>query len=259
MKRGKAFLSAVDRLSFVPKTYVMKRLSIFFLLFFSFLGIGKTQNPAVGAWKSVSGEVTSILLITPTWFTVTDYGAKNFVASYGGTWKDAGTAGENKVAVTVYYNTGNPSQAGKSADIPVGMENDRLVTGTAGGGQQEWTRIDDGTGPMAGNWQITSRESEGKMNPIPNGPGKTLKIMTGTRFQWIAINLDSGEFFGTGGGTYTFDNGTYTEKIDFFSRDSSRVGAVLSFKGTVTGKDWDHSGLSSKGAPIHEVWSKGEQ
>lgn len=233
----------------------MKRLPVFFLLFFSFLGIGKAQNQAVGAWKSVSGDVTSILLITPTWFTVTDYGAKNFVASYGGTWKEAG-AGET--SVTVYYNTANPSQAGQSSNIPVGMENDHLVTGTAGGGKQEWTRLDNGTGPLSGNWQITSRETEGKMNAIPNGPRKTFKIMTGTRFQWIALNLDSGEFFGSGGGTYTFENGAYTEKIEFFSRDNSRVGAALSFKGKVTGKDWDHSGLSSKGAPIHEVWSRQE-
>ena len=236
----------------------MKRLPICVLLLFSVFGIGNAQNPAVGAWKAVSGEITSILLITPTWFTVTDYGAKNFVASYGGTWKDVGTPGENKVAATVYYNTANPSQAGKTADIPVGMENDHLITGTAGGGKQEWTRLDDGTGPLAGNWQIRSRESDGKMNPIPNGPRQTFKIMTGTRFQWIALNLDTGEFFGSGGGTYTFENGTYTEKIAFFSRDSSRVGAVLSFKGNVTGKDWDHSGLSSKGAPIHEVWSRDE-
>lgn len=255
-RQEKAFLSPVDTLSYRAKNYVMKRHLIFFTLFLSFVGIVKAQNPSVGAWKSVSGEVTSVLLITPTWFTVTDYDAKNFVASYGGTWKDAGTADGNLVTVTVYYNTANPSQAGKSADIPVGMENEHLVTGTAGGGKQEWTRLDDGTGALAGNWQITARENEGKMNPIPNGPRQTFKILTGTRFQWIAINLDSGEFFGSGGGTYTFENGTYTEKIEFFSRDSSRVGAVLSFKGKVIGKDWDHSGLSSKGAPIHEVWSR---
>ncbi|HEY9258394.1 hypothetical protein, partial [Chitinophaga sp.] len=207
----------------------MKRLPVFLALFFSFLGIGKAQDQAVGAWKSVTGEVTSVLLITPTWFTVTDYNAKSFVASYGGTWK-AGNPGET--SVTIFYNTAKPEQAGQSTNVPVGMENDHLITGTAGGGKQEWTRIDDGTGPLAGNWRITSRENEGKMNPIPDGPRKTFKILTGTRFQWVALNVESGEFFGCGGGTYTFEKDTYTEKIDFFSRDSSRVGAVLSFKGT---------------------------
>lgn len=83
-----------------------------------------------------------------------------------------------------------------------------------------------------------------------------MKILTGTRFQWVAINQETGEFFGSGGGTYTFDNGTYTEKIEFFSRDSSRIGAELSFKGSVNGNNWDHSGKSSKGDPIHEVWTR---
>jgi hypothetical protein len=235
----------------------MKRLFVYLILFFSFPCIGKAENSPVGAWKSVSGDVTSVLLITPTWFSITNYQDKSFIDSYGGTWKEAG-AGES--SVTIFYNTANPSQAGQSTNIPVELANDRLTTGTAGGGKQEWTRInnDNGAGPLAGNWQIRARESDGKMNPIPDGPRQTFKIMTGTRFQWIALNLDTGEFFGTGGGTYTFENGTYTEKIEFFSRDNSRVGAVLSFKGKVTGKDWDHSGLSSKGAPIHEVWSRNE-
>jgi hypothetical protein len=234
----------------------MKSLLICLTLFLSFVGVGKAQPSPVGAWKSVSGEVTSILLITPTWFTVTNYQEKSFMDSYGGTWKPAGS-GES--SITIYFNTAKPSDAGQSATIPVGIENDRLITNNPAGGKQEWTRLDDGTGPLAGNWQITSRENDGKMTPIPKGPRQTFKILTGTRFQWIAFNLDSGEFFGSGGGTYTFENGTYTEKIEFFSRDNARVGAVLSFKGTVTGNDWDHSGLSSKGDPIHEVWSRDQQ
>ncbi|MBO9733162.1 MAG: hypothetical protein J7623_31260 [Chitinophaga sp.] len=231
----------------------MKRLSVFFTLLLSSIGILKAQNPAVGAWKSVSGEVNSVLLITPEWFSITDYKEKSFLSSYGGTWKDAGN-GES--SVTIYFNTANPSQAGQSANVPVSMENGRLITSTPGGSKQEWTRVDDGTGALAGNWQITSRQTDGKMNPIPSGPRQTFRIMTGTRFQWVALNLDTGEFFGSGGGTYTFENGTYTEKIEFFSRDNSRVGAMLSFKGTVNGNNWDHSGLSSKGDPIHEIWSR---
>jgi len=32
----------------------------------------------------------------------------------------------------------------------------------------------------------------------------------------------------------------------------------LSFKGKVEGDNWDHSGLSSKGDPIHEIWTRTE-
>ena len=82
-----------------------------------------------------------------------------------------------------------------------------------------------------------------------------MKILSGSRFQWIAYNTETKEFMGTGGGTYTTTNGEYTENIEFFSRDVSRVGASLSFDYRLVDGKWNHSGLSSKGDPIHEIWS----
>jgi hypothetical protein len=96
----------------------------------------------------------------------------------------------------------------------------------------------------------------GEMQPFQAGPRKTLKLISGTRFQWMAINTETKEFFGTGGGTYTFTEGKYVEKIEFFSRDSSRVGAVLPFNGSVNGKVWTHKGFNSKGEPLHEEWTR---
>ncbi|MFY0254437.1 hypothetical protein ACDQ55_10835 [Chitinophaga sp. 30R24] len=233
----------------------MRKLPVSLLFFLSFLGVLKAQESPVGAWKSISGRSTSILLITPSWFTVTDYSDKTFLASYGGTWKPAGNG---EAEVTVYYNTANGEQAGQSAHVPIGIINGQLQTSGPGGGQQIWTRLDNGAGSLAGNWMITAREKDGKKNPVPDGPRQTFKLLTGTRFQWVAINVQTGEFFGSGGGTYTFEEGLYKEKIEFFSRDSSRVGTVLSFKGKVTGNEWDHSGVSTKGDPIHETWSRNQ-
>lgn len=230
----------------------MKKLFLFCTLLLASIGLVKAADAPVGAWKSVAGNVTSVLLVTQNWFTITEYNQQNFISSYGGTWKDVGNG---EVAVTVHFNTANASQVGQSSNTPVSMQNGKLITNGPGGAQQ-WTRIDEANGPLAGSWQITSRENNGKMTAIPNAARRTLKILTNTRFQWIAINQETGEFFGSGGGTYTFENGTYTEKIEFFSRDNSRVGAVLSFKGSVSGNNWDHSGKSSKGDPIHEVWSR---
>jgi hypothetical protein len=51
-------------------------------------------------------------------------------------------------------------------------------------------------------------------------------------------------------------NGKYTENILFFSRDNSRVGAQLTFDGKIEDGNWHHSGLSSKGDPIYEIWSR---
>ena len=96
----------------------------------------------------------------------------------------------------------------------------------------------------------------GVMNEIKPSSRKTIKILSGTRFQWAAMNTETKQFSGTGGGTYTFENGVYTEKIEFFSRDSSRVGLSLSFQGAVEGDDWTHKGKSSRGQEIHEVWRR---
>src|SRR5690606_36833077 len=123
-----------------------------------------------------------------------------------------------------------------------------------------WTRIDDGTpGALHGAWLISGRQVDGKIEKRgTSGPRKTMKILTGTRFQWIAYNTQTKAFMGTGGGQYTTLDGTYTEQIGFFSRDDSRVGASLPFGYKLEQGDWHHFGKSSKGEPIYEVWSKRE-
>jgi hypothetical protein len=64
------------------------------------------------------------------------------------------------------------------------------------------------------------------------------------------------KFSGTGGGSFTSENGKYVESIEFFSRDNTRVGAVLEFKYELKGDDWHHTGLNSKGEPMYEIWAK---
>jgi hypothetical protein len=125
---------------------------------------------------------------------------------------------------------------------------------------QGWNRLDNGEARLAGLWTITARKQNGALQPIhQTGTRKTVKILTGTRFQWAAIDPGTKQFMGTGGGTYTFQNGKYTEQIEFFSRDSSRVGSSLSFDGKLEEGNWHHSGLSSKGEPIYEVWGRKKQ
>ncbi|MCH5600749.1 hypothetical protein [Niabella ginsengisoli] len=80
----------------------------------------------------------------------------------------------------------------------------------------KWKRVDAGDKNLAGNWRITQRKQEDKMVDIPLRARRTLKLLTATRFQWAAINIETGEFSGTGGGTYAFKDGKYTEHIEFF-------------------------------------------
>ena len=93
------------------------------------------------------------------------------------------------------------------------------------------------------------------MNKMTPGDRRTIKILGGDRFQWVAFNSATGDFMGTGGGIYSAENGKYTEQIEFFSRDNSRVGAGLDFNYEVKEGEWHHSGKSSKGDPIYEIWS----
>lgn len=88
-------------------------------------------------------------------------------------------------------------------------------------------------------------------------PRITMKMLLDGHFQWIAFNKETFEFSGTGGGKYIADNtGAYIEQIEFFSRNSSRVGAKLPFKYNIKGNDWFHQGNSSSGEPMHEIWTK---
>ena len=138
-------------------------------------------------------------------------------------------------------------------------EKDKLIF-KAGNVTQEFTRIDAGKpGELSGAWLITGRMVDGNIQKRTPGARKTMKILSGTRFQWIAYNNETKEFFGTGGGTYTTQGGKYTETIEFFSRDNSRVGAKLEFEFSMIDDDWRHSGKSSKGDPIDEIWSKREK
>jgi len=233
----------------------MKTLTrILFIVLFAILAAPqlKAQNPVLGAWKSVSGNTTSLMLVTDGYVTITTYDDSGFKSTLGGTWQgtrdDGGT-------ISIEFNSADPSQVGTKQEADATFEGDQFVS-VLGGNKNTWTRVDDGNSQMSGVWQITGREANGAMNQMQPGDRKTIKVLTGTKFQWIAMNTKTGEFFGTGGGTYTFGNGAYTEKIEFFSRDNSRVGTTLTFKGAVKGDKWDHSGNSSKGDPIHEEWTR---
>lgn len=184
--------------------------------------------------------------------TTYDKTGKQFIQTNGGNY----ITGNNNLNVQYEFDTKNTDRIGQSKNYTFSVSGNQL-TSNLNGQKAVWQRVDEGAAPLAGVWHITSRMQDGKLVPIHRtGTRKTLKILTGNRFQWVAIDPGSKQFSGTGGGTYTFNNGTYTENIEFFSRDSSRIGASLSFDGKLEGKDWHHSGLSSKGDKIYEVWSK---
>ena len=82
-----------------------------------------------------------------------------------------------------------------------------------------------------------------------------MKFLKDGFFQWIAFNTETFQFFGSGGGYYSTEEESYTEHIEYFSRNNTSVGRILPFEYSVSGLDWHHQGFSSKGDPIHEIWS----
>ncbi len=211
------------------------------------------QQGLRGAWKQVEGSRVRTLVLIDDYFSLTEFDidGRKFYYTTGGTARFS----DGKLSGTVEYNSGDKSQVGKTYSWGMELAGTTVMLNRSGA-KERWERTDDGTGALAGNWRITGRDQNGTMVEIKPAARKTIKLLSGQRFQWAAINTDTGEFFGTGGGTYSFRDGLYTEHIEFFSRDSSRVGMSLSFNGRVEGRNWYHSGKSSRGEPISEVWSR---
>lgn len=234
----------------------------FFLLFvFSSLSL-PAQSPAtklLGAWESTfvdaQGRRSELTMTIADGFMVmTAYHAESgeFIATLGGRWR----ADWETFSITYEFDSSDSTQVGGVSSMPYKLNGSVLIFNE----DKFWTRVDDGTpGALAGAWEIVGRKRGGTMQDLSSrrtGPRKTMKILSGKRFQWIAFNTETKQFSATGGGSYTTnEEGLYIEKIEFFSRDPARAGQQLSFDFKLVDGDWVHRGVSTKGDPVHEVWS----
>lgn len=216
-----------------------------------------------GSWKNstttADGEaVTQILLFTDKYFSwtayMTDSGA--FLYTKGGSWKEDG----KQINLTYEFHTEDKMMVGQVERVVIAQKDGSMTLSKPGGDNSQWTQLDKGVSTdLTSAWLMAGRKQEGEVaRRNTNVPRKTMKILTGNRFQWIAYNTETGEFFGTGGGTYEAKDGKYVEKLEFFSRDNSRVGKELSFDFKVEDAEWHHIGFSSAGEPMYEVWAKRE-
>jgi hypothetical protein len=230
------------------------------LILISFFSFSVIANPVQaqsleGAWQLQKDTVTTTWIIADGYYmkaTFTTLGNR-FVSASGGIIKQL----TNSIEVEVEFNSAKKEDVGSYHLYDFSVAGNTLTI-KHHEDAQKWTRVDDGKpGQLSGAWLFSGRRTtpEEEIKPYTPGVRKTMKIMSGTRFQWAAYNTETKEFMGTGGGTYTTQNGKYTENIDVFSRDNNRVGASLSFDMEVKKPHWYHSGKSSKGDPIYERWS----
>ena len=215
------------------------------------------QSP-VGAWERFyddedGNNIRSVVIFSEKFQSIVMYNAKTgeFIYSNGGTWELNG----NMMTEKVEFDTANSERVGDELTFEVLITNNSLSIPDA---NWEFSKIDDGMpGELNGAWLMSGRYRNGeKQMRSTDRPRKTMKILSGTRFQWIAFDTEKKEFKGTGGGTYTTINGKYSEKIEFFSRDNSRVGMNLEFNYDIDKGNWIHKGKTSKGDPLHEIWVK---
>ncbi|MEO6916665.1 MAG: hypothetical protein ABI151_14435 [Chitinophagaceae bacterium] len=213
----------------------------------------QTMTEPDGAYSFNQGSIRHILLFTEGYFVHAAYDeqAKSFKHSEGGLFKMK----DGDLLVKMEFDTEHKENVDSIFTFTCKLTKESLDI-TYQGLQAKYIRIDNGDNPLAGAWRISGRMVDGKFSAIPPGSRKTIKILTGTRFQWIALDPKTKEYFGTGGGSYTYVNGKYTEKLEFFPRDNARVGSLLAFEDRVEDGEWYHTGKSSAGAPVFEIWKK---
>ncbi len=235
----------------------MKKLFLFLMVLFS---LSANSQSVIGAWErdhvSENGDkLKSVVIFADGYQSISIFKSESgeFVYSNGGTWSLNGDIMTEKVE----FDTGNPERVGSEVSFKVIVDERTL---TVSENNRKWDRIDDGNpGELQGAWLMGGRVRDGnKQMRETSGPRKTMKILSGKRFQWIAYNTESKRFMGTGGGTYSTIDGIYTENIEFFSRDNSKAGLSLEFNFTIENNEWNHSGYSSKGDPMHEIWIRRE-
>ena len=229
----------------------MKNLKSFILVIFLFGHIipvfsQSKESNLTGAWKSDN----AVIIFSGDYFSYAAFNAdtKTFDGTYGGSWSS-----ENDVlTIFMEFNTFDKALVGQNVNKKLKYDDKTIYIE-----EIEFVRTDNGQpGKLEGAWLFSGRKMDGEIQTRDTDqPRKTMKILSGTRFQWIAYNVETGAFSGTGGGTYTTKNGKYIENIDFFSRDNSRVGASLMFDYEIVDGVWNHSGLNSRGEPLFEFWS----
>ena len=234
----------------------MKKINLIILLLFSF---SMNSQSLIGAWERVHENKSGIMEKQIVIFTSQGYQSISifneetgeFIYTNGGTWKLNG----DNLTEKVEFDTAKPERVGTETTFKIIIDENSINVPVM---ERTWTRLDDGgPGKLEGAWLMGGRYRNGnrQMRSI-DGPRKTMKLLSGKRFQWIAYNTATKQFMGTGGGTYTTENGVYSENIEFFSRDNSKAGIELKFNYELINGEWHHKGYSSKGDPLHEIWIK---
>ena len=225
-------------------------------LFLIVSNLMQAQLPSETYFSEESVDEKSVvheLHIIDDYLTHTVYEKKpaRFIMTRGGFVKIE----ENRLVVLLEFNSNYENDQLRILSIPFEEKEDELILDMKT--KKSFKPAPLLTQDLDGKWLFATRgPDEDQERRGEENPRKTLKILKDGRFQWIAYQTETMKFSGTGGGSFTSEDGKYTENIEFFSKDDSRVGATLKFNYDLKENDWHHTGKNSKGEPMYEIWTK---
>lgn len=177
-------------------------------------------DPVIGAWTGPDtreGRDVQIVVIfteahqVAVWF---DPENGDVVHTNGGLWSREGA----HVTEVVEFDSDNPQRVGTSVSFDIELTDTELAIVGAGMGL---TRIEDGAGEhLSGAWRVVESLDDGEWVGA-EGPHRTVRLMSSTRFQEIVYNPETGELISTKGGTYVVDGQNYGERIEFWVSDEA--------------------------------------
>ena len=225
-------------------------------LFFIFIISSFSNGIENTSWIRVDNGIYELRIYSDKYFAISKYNldSKEFISTMGGSYSL-----EDGYYEVLEFNSMDSSTVGDTifySNIKIKMKND---SGNMKIDGKEYSKNID-KNQLSGSWLMSGIERRGEMRMRDvNRPRKTLKMLAGGRFQWIAYDTSKKGFYGTGGGTFSAVDGKYIENIEFFSRDSNTVGKSLEFDFEIKEGDWHHRGFSSKGDPKYEIWTQRKQ
>lgn len=234
-----------------------------FLIIIILFSSGMNSQILNGAWRMVEKNEEliaheAIKLFSNTYFTYSAYdkATGEFIEATGGTY----TLNKLSYKEHLDIDSNEPENSGQTLEYLNALVGDTLtLTNLRTGDKEKWVKFDNADNyQMAFCWRIHRKKDEGdkEWRTIEYRPRKTLKMITNSRYQVLALNSETGQFVGSSGGTWTGEGSTYIENVEFFSKDQSNVGRSLEFIRTFENGLWFHTGKTTKGEEMMEYWHR---
>lgn len=236
---------------------------LFFLLYSVFTNSLLAQTSIVGAWQQIDkngNTATMICAENYLMFAVYNSAEQKYVYAGGGSFQILKAESKTILSYKNDFYTKDSTLVGLTIANIFTLDKNSLTI-EQGPLIGIWTRLEEKNNPspiVNSLWRLRAKEDKAfKMQTVFKGPLKTLKLLSGEHFQWASFNIDTHQFFGTLGGTFSKRNEKYTEQIIFSSKSVKEIAPSFEYDCILNGKDWIHAGQNSTGTRIHEIWEKG--